>query len=281
MSSRTVFVTGARGKTGREVVTQLADVPGLAVRAGSSHQLDLQDAAGVDPVLFDWSRPETWPEASAGADAIYLMRPDRPDAPELVAKLVSDNPDSHVVLVSEQGADKLAENHWVRRVEAAVTDYAKTWTVLRPSWFQQNLIDPRFFRDAIRRDRVFGMPSGGGAIAWVDVRDIAAVAVAALAGESGEHHGGMYTITGSEGVTVADIAHMLSEQIGEPVRGVEPPVSEELHGLDSWIAGILEDLYERVRVGDFGDVTDTVNAITGRQPRTIGDFIGEHGGEWH
>jgi uncharacterized protein YbjT (DUF2867 family) len=254
---------------------------GVSIRAGSSQPAGLQGGGRrFRPVNFDWSDPNPWRDAAAGADAIYLMRPDLPQAPELVAKLVSLNPTSHIVLLSEQGAEKLPENHWVRRVETAVTEHSKTWTVLRPSWFQQNLTDPRFSLDSIRHDRVFSLPSGGGAIAWVDVRDIAVVAVAALIDESGEYHRRAHTITGPQPVTVPAIADMLSEQLGEPVRAIEPPASEAVHGTDPWVAELLADLYERVRVGDFADVTQTVESVTGRESRTMADFIREHGDQW-
>ena len=134
---------------------------------------------GVAPVRFDWRDAESWREASASVEAIYLQRPDVPDAADLAAALIDLNPTSHVVLV-EQGAAKLAADNWVRQVENAVAGRARTWTILRPSWFQQDFTDPRFYRDAIRRERTLTMPSGGARIAWVDARDIAIAAVRAL-----------------------------------------------------------------------------------------------------
>ena len=71
------------------------------------------------------------------------------------------------------GAEKLAADNWVRQVENAVAGRARAWTILRPSWFQQDFTHPRFYRDAIRRERTLTMPSGGARIAWVDARDIA------------------------------------------------------------------------------------------------------------
>ncbi|MFB9852342.1 hypothetical protein ACFFMR_18365 [Micromonospora andamanensis] len=89
-------MTGARGKTGGEVVTRLSNVPGVTVRKGSSRP-------GAE-TPFDWADPTTWPEAVKDADAVYLMRPDLPDAPDLVANLVDLAADAHVALLSERGA---------------------------------------------------------------------------------------------------------------------------------------------------------------------------------
>lgn len=277
--NRVVLVTGARGKTGREVVARLREAPGVTVRAGSSQPGGVPAAATARPVEFDWHTPATWPKAVEGAHAVYLMRPDLPDAPELIAGLVDLNPQAHVVLLSEQGTTRLAPDHWARRVEDAVTTRAAAWTLLRPSWFHQVLTDRRFYRDGIRTHRVLSLPSGGGAIAWVDARDIAAVTVAVLRAPD-RHRGRAYTLTGPEALPVAAVAAELSARLGEPVHADDPPVAQTLDGLDPWTAGILEDLYARVRRGEFGELSPAVAEVTGRPPTSMSEFIDAHLDQW-
>lgn len=274
-----VLVTGARGKTGREVVAQLLQVPGAAVRAGASGTLEGPPREGSRPVRFDWRDQATWPEAVAGADAVYLMRPDVPDAPELVASLVELAAGAHVVLLSEQGAETLEPSDWVRRVEDAVVKGAARWTLLRPSWFQQNLADPRFHLESIRDAGVMELPSGGAGIAWVDARDIAAVAVAALLAP-GDHDGRAHTVTGPAAVTTTAVAEALSEVTGRPVRAVDPPVADVVAGLDSWLTIVLCGIYARVRDGVVGHVSPAVETITGQRPRTVEQFVAEHADHW-
>ncbi|MBU2667858.1 hypothetical protein KOI35_30535 [Actinoplanes bogorensis] len=265
--TRTVLVTGARGKTGREVAAQLLR-SGIAVRAGSS--------APSAEVRFDWDDPTGWPAATDGVDAIYLVRPDRPDAPELVGALTRLHPGIPVVLLSEQGADLLPPGHWARRVEDAVTSRASSWTLLRASWFHQVLTDPRFYRDSIRDDSVLSLSTGGGAIAWVDTRDIAAVAVAALAGH-GEHAGRAYTLTGPAALDVGTVAKELSSRLGRTIHAEDPEVSGDG---DPWMAEVLADLRERLVRGDFATVSPAVEQVTGRSPISIEEFIGAHADEW-
>lgn len=273
--TRTVLVTGARGKTGREVATLLRDRPKISIRAGTSRPA----RATAAPVAFDWNDPVTWKAAVADVDAVYLMRPDIPDAPERIAGLVDLNPAAHVVLLSEQGAASLPPDHWASRVENAVTTRAAAWTVLRPSWFHQVLTDPRFYRDTVRDDRVLSLPSGGAPLAWVDARDIAAVAVAALVAPS-DHDGRAHTITGPESVPVVAVAGELSARLGRPIRAIDPPVAEVVDGLDPWSAGILDDLYRRVRDGGFAEVSPAVEQITGQRPHSIQAFIAAHLEVW-
>ncbi|WP_433796191.1 NAD(P)H-binding protein [Actinoplanes sp. CA-252034] len=272
--SRTVFVTGARGKTGREVVAQLAERGDTEVRGGSS-----RSPQKPTTVAFDWRDRSTWPKAVDGAHAIYLGRPDVEDSPELVAALIAAAPGAHIVLVSEQGAEKVGADGWVQRVEAAVIDNASRWTILRPSWFQQVLTDPRYFLDTIRRDRTITLPTGGAPIAWVDTRDIAAVAVQAIV-DPATHHGQFYTVTGPEAVTTADIAAEISATIGTKVNAVVPPLEGSFAGAPAWLADVVGGMFGRVHDGTFARVSDSVEKVAGKPARTVSDFIAEHADLW-
>lgn len=260
-----ILVTGARGKTGREV-TRLLHEAGAKVLAGSS-----QPGAGT---RFAWDDPATW---AHDADAVYLVRPDVPDAPALAAGVVERNPRAHVVLLSEQGAGELPAGHWARRVEEAVSARASSWTVLRPSWFHQVLTDDRFYRGDLRARRTLALSSGGGPIAWVDARDIAAVAVAALRSPAG-HRGLAHTVTGPAALTVREVADALTAAVGGPVHAEDPP-PPHIEG-DPFLTEILSDLYERVRDGGFAEVSPTVEQVTGRAPTAIGGFIAENVAAW-
>jgi uncharacterized protein YbjT (DUF2867 family) len=272
--TRTVFVTGARGKTGREVVAQLAERGDTEVRGGSS-----RSPQEPTTVAFDWRDQSTWPKAVGGADAIYLGRPDVQDSPELIRQLVTAAPGAHIVLVSEQGAERVAAGGWVRQVEAAVTSNASRWTILRPSWFQQVLTDPRYFLNAIRLERTISLPTGGAPIAWVDSRDVAAVAVQAIV-DPATHHGQAYTVTGPEAVTIVDIAADISAAISAEVTAVAPPLPAALAGAEPWLAEVVGDMFRRVHDGTFATVSDTVERVAGSSPRTIKEFIAAHADQW-
>ncbi|MBE1875378.1 NAD(P)H-binding protein [Myceligenerans pegani] len=272
--TRTVFVTGARGKTGREVVAQLAGRGDTEVRGGSSRSPQLPTT-----VAFDWRDQTTWPKAVGGADAIYLGRPDVEDSPELIEQLIAAAPGAHVVLVSEQGAERVAADGWVRRVEAAVTNNADRWTILRPSWFQQVLTDPRYFLESIRRQRTISLSTGGTPIAWVDTRDIAAVAVQAIV-DPATHQGRTYTLTGPAAVTTADIAAGISAATGTAVKAVDVPLNQAVAGAAPWLAEVVGNMFGRVHDGTFAVVSDAVETVTGNAPRAVQDFVTEHAHLW-
>ena len=160
-----------------------------------------------------------------------------------------------------------------------MTERARSWTVLRPTWFQQILNDAAFYRDAVRAGESWRSRQPGQAISWVDARDIAAVAVAALV-DPVEHAGRAFDVTGPEAITVAEVAERLSAVTAREVRAADPAVDRVLAGYDAWLADVLRGVYARVHDGTAGAVTDDVQRVTGRPPRTLDAFVTEHRDAW-
>ena len=276
MRAREVLVTGARGKTGREVVAQLT-AQGITTRAGSSRTGEA--AGGARRVLFDWDRPETWAAALDGVDALYLMRPDLADAPDRVSEVVGLASHAHVVLLSEQGAGDLPDTSWERGVERAVTDRAARWTIVRPSWFQQVLTDERYYAASIRQDGILPLTTGGATIAFVDARDIAAVAVAALL-EPERSTGAAYELTGPESLSAQDVADVLTRVVGRRVEAVDVPPEDVVGGLEPALAEVVGGVLRRVRDGVYAPVTDDVERAAGRPPFSLRAFAEEYAPVW-
>ena len=85
------------------------------------------------------------------------------------------------------------------------------------------------FRSSIISEVRFFAPIGDARVSLVDVRDVAAVAVAALT-EDG-HEGRIYDITGPEGLMHTEIAGQLSEAIGKQIVFVDIPETAMPDGL--------------------------------------------------
>ncbi len=266
-----VLVTGVRGKTGVPLA-ELLVARGVEVLGGSSDPATV-DLDGVRPTDFSWDRPSGWPAATDGVDAVYVVRPDRPDAPELIGALLGVLPPrARVVLLSEQDADWFGPDGWAPRAERVVRDSGRPWTVLRPSWFMQVFTDPRFHRDEIARGEL-RFADGGALVAWIDARDIAAVAERALLDEG--HAGRVYEITGPEALSLPRTAELLSAGVGHPVLYREVSVDEVVAGTDGFERDLTALTFQRVRAGSFAPVTDTVRAVTGRPARSLATFLAD------
>ncbi len=267
-----VLITGVRGKTGSPLAQLLAARPGVEALGGSS-EVSCVEIPGVVPTAFSWDEPARWSAATSGVDALFLVRPDRPDAPELVAELLRTTPpDARVVLLSERDVDSFAAEDWAPRVERAVRTSGRPWTLLRPSWFMQVFTDPRFHRDELEQEGRLRFAGGGATVAWIDARDIAAVAAAALL-EPG-HVEQSYELTGPEALTLPRTAEVLSTAFAREVEHVEVPIADAVADLP---AGFERDEFawtlERVRDGVFSGVTDTVERVTGRPARALADLL--------
>lgn len=268
-----VLLTGVRGKTGAPLAELLAARPGVEVLGGSSDPARVA-VDGVRPTSFSWDDPSGWPAATDGVDAVYVVRPDRADAPDLAGALLDRTPArTHVVLLSERDADSVGPDGWAVRTERAVRDSGRSWTILRPGWFMQVLTDPRFYRDTLVDAGELPFASGGADLAWIDARDIAAVADRALL-EDG-HAGRVYELSGPEALSLPRTAELLAGATGRAVVHREVTVEEAVAGTGGFERELTVLTLERVRAGVFAVVTGTVERVTGRPARTLEAFLAD------
>ncbi|MGJ9413464.1 NAD(P)H-binding protein [Aeromicrobium sp. CF4.19] len=269
-----VLVTGVRGKTGAPLAEQLVARGDVEVLGGSSDPSTVT-AQGVRPTTFSWDDPAAWVAATDGIDAVYVVRPDRPDAPELIETLLASTaPEVRVVLLSEKDPDEIGPEAWALRAEKVVREGRHAWTIVRPSWFMQVLTDPRFYRDPVVEAGELPFPSNGMSLAWIDARDIAAVAEQALLDE--RYGGEVLELTGPEVVSLPRTAELLSEASGRPVVHRETTVDEALVGTEGFERELSALTFQRVHAGTFSVVTATVERVTGRPARTLQTFLADH-----
>lgn len=267
-----VLITGVRGKTGAPLARRLIARGDVDVLGGSSDPSTVA-LRGVRPTALSWDDPATWPAATEDVDAVFVVRPDRLDAPQLVAGLLDGAPrTARVVLLSGQEADACPPDPWALAVEEAVRASGRAWTVLRPSWFMQVLGDPRFFRDDVLEGEL-AFPSAGASVAWTDTRDIAAVAERALL-EPG-HAGRTYALSGPQALTLPQTARLLSQALGRPVAHRDITVDEAVRGLEGFDRDVTAATFERVRAGVYGEVADTVERVTGLPARSLQTYLRE------
>ena len=268
-----VLITGVRGKTGVALAARLTARDDVEVRGGSSDPSTVT-VPGVVPTACSWDRPAEWSAALDGADAVFVVRPDRPDAPELVAALLEQAPaGTHAVLLSEQAADRVGPDGWAVRTEAAVRSSGRPWTVLRPSWFMQVLTDDRFFRHALLQDGELPFSSGGARVAWIDAGDIAAVAERALL-EPG-HAGEVHELTGPEALSLPATAELVGRVTGTSVVHREVPLESSADGAEGFERELTLLTFERVHAGHFAVVTDAVDRVAGRPARPLQAFLAD------
>jgi uncharacterized protein YbjT (DUF2867 family) len=263
MGTGPVLVLGATGSTGRRVAERLR-AAGWAVRAASRHS----------EVRFDWTDPETWPPALAGAERMYLMAPDgQPVDPDFVRLAVSHGV-RRIVLLSSLAIEAMGDERLLaaeRTVAAAGAD----WTILRAGWFHQNF-DEGFFHPAVLAGEL-ALPLGDVRQVWVDADDIAAAAVAALT-EDG-HGGRTYALTGPRALSFAEATEIVGRASGRSVRfrGTDADYLAQQTALgvpEEQVRQELEAFAALRALGD-GRPTPDVRQLTGREPKDFETYAAE------
>jgi uncharacterized protein YbjT (DUF2867 family) len=254
------LVIGATGKTGRRIVRQLL-AAGHPVRGVSRSTAP----------RFDWDDPGTWPDALAGASTVYVAYvPDlaAPEAPATLEALVDEAGKAGVerlVLLSGRGEPN------ARRCEQVVRDGGLGWTILRASWFSQNFSEGLLLPAVL--EGTIALPAGDVAEPFVDIDDLADVAVAALVDD--RHAGREYELTGPRLLTLTEAAAEIGAAAGHPVH-YEPVSSEAfraavLADLGPRQADLLTDICQ-VFDGRNASLGDGVQQVLGRAPRDFADF---------
>jgi uncharacterized protein YbjT (DUF2867 family) len=257
----TTLVLGGTGKTGRRVVERL-QARGLPVRVGSR--------SGEQP--FDWEDRSTWAPALEGVGSVYISHylDAVPGAAETVgafAELAVANGVRRHVLVGGRGEPEAV------RVEQAARNSGAELTILRSTWFAQNFSEGGFL-DYVLAGEVT-LPAGATPEPFVDVDDIADVAVAALTEEG--HVGELYELTGPRLLTFEEAVEEIARAANREIRYVPVPMAEfesllAEHDVPADVVWLLRYLFTEVLDGRNAHVTDGVRRALGREPKDFAAF---------
>jgi len=123
-------------------------------------------------------------------------------------------------------------------------------------------------------------------MAWIDARDVAASAAAALTRPLlDEQLRNDYVLTGPRGLSYTDAAAIIATQAGRSVHVRDLTVDQltaryRAAGLPAEFAGSLAATEDDAHAGRYDEVTTSVLDLTGHPPRTFEDFVREHAAEW-
>lgn len=275
-SRRKALVLGGTGRTGALVARKLL-ARGLEARTASRRGAD---------VTFDWDEPATYAPALNGVDRVYLV------TPTMRIKFASQVADfldlaaatgvRHVTYLSTYGSDRAPPEVDIRAVELDLARRGNlTHSILRPAWVMQNFSDEHLplIGGAIT------VPTGGGAEAFVDAGDIAAVAVETLV-DPETHAGAQYAPTGPQSLTVGEVADIIAGITGRPVthNDIDP---------DIWIGGavkagivpadyatMLRWLTGTIIAGNGSRPNDDIEKVIGRPATSFQDFARRNAAAW-
>lgn len=262
MHEGVTLVLGGTGKTGRRVVERL-QARGVETRVASRSA----------SVSFDWNDPGSWDAILEGVTGAYITY-----APDLAIPGATDSIRGFVDRAVAQGVKRLVllsgrGEEEAQACERIIQEADVEWTVVRASWFMQNFSEGEFLGMVL--GGAITLPAADVPEPFIDVNDIADVAVAALTEEG--HAYEIYEVTGPRMLTFTELAQEISRAAGREVRYTQIPKEAFAQtiadaGVPDDIAWLLDYLFETVLDGRNAYVCDGVQRALGREPADFTDY---------
>ncbi len=288
-----LVITGPSGNVGHELVDILrADEPHHGWRIASRNPEHLRKRVGDDASVchFDFFDADTWTAALDGVETLFLLfpLPGNRAAREAVIPFVHAAERAgcrHVVYLSVFGADRVRFiPHF--KVEAALRASTMSWTMVRCGFFMQNLHRALSTHgtDIAEHGELF-VPAGRGRTSFLDARDGADVAALALRNPAA-HRDRAYHLTGPAALSMTDVASALTEALGYPVTYPHPGLIRfaarlRRRGVGWHTIGFMSAVYTLTRFGRNQPLTEEVEQLLGRPPRTLRTFLHDNAWRWH
>lgn len=277
----THLIIGGSGNVGRALSPLLVQA-GDRVRSATRNPATAKVATGVEPVRFDYEDSLTFGPALDGADTVFVICPAIAEPHHLVLPFLAEAAQGgrKIVLMTAMGVEHEEEGS-LRKIERALEASGSPFVILRPNWFMDNFHG--MWLPSIEHADVVAVPSADAASSFIDARDIAASAAAALC--SNRFDGQAFTLTGPEALTYEQATAILAEQTGATIR--YQPIDDETFVAALSSAGVPEDLarflaglFGFVRLGATAEVSGAVEQLTGRAPRTLKQYARDHASAW-
>lgn len=287
MTSR-ILVTGATGTIGTFLLSELhrQAAPTRAL-VRTSDQAAKLSRDGVEAVVADLTDPTSLVAALRGIERAFLLTPGMPFHPQAVA--MAENFVNaakaagvcHIVVQSIYGigADpdrpQLMQDHAKTRALLAASGIP--FTLLRTNYGMQSLVAQGLFASAKHQGATYHSV-GEASVAYVDLRDVAAVAARCLTSDG--HAGRTYQLCGPELLKSSDLAQHLGQVLGREVKAITPSPEQVAEKMRSF--GMSQGMIDHAaalgafnRTGALGQLSDDIQEVLGRAPLSFRRFAEE------
>jgi uncharacterized protein YbjT (DUF2867 family) len=269
-----ILVLGATGNVGGPLVQALL-AKGETVRAASRSGKPVGAAEGL---VFDYADPATFGPAFSDVDRAYIMLPAGHVAVKELLLPVIEAAVSRKVKVVFQSVFGVDADDSIpyRQIEIALEKSGVAFVILRPNWFSDNF--HTYWKAGIDHGQI-AVPAGEGKSSFIDVRDIAGSAAAALTTD--RFDGRAFNLSGPEALGYAEAAAILAKVAGRPIAygAVDDATFIGIltgAGVPADYATFLASIFHPVREGWTAAVTGDVEELTGKAPRSVATYAADN-----
>ena len=288
-----ILVAGATGTVGSELVKQLTSSPTLipsssdikvrgAIHSQNKVEEFRKNNRNTEVVVMDFNKPQTVAEALNSVDKLFWLTLPRPKLEEALTSLIREAKKNGVIQIVKLSVFQYVGSigRWHRYEENIIEESGIPYTFLRAGAFMQNFIS--FFGQTIKNQNAFYLPAGDGKVSFVDVRDIAAVAVKLLTEKNRfNHENTAFGITGQEALSYSQAAEILSKATGKKISYIDIPQEEAIEsmkgfGMEDWLIADLIEFSNIIKAGNASHMTDTIEQFLGRKATSFEQFVRDH-----
>jgi NAD(P)H dehydrogenase (quinone) len=282
-----LLILGATGRTGSKVIAELERINTVQVvySSRSLTQVEAWRRDGKEAVLLDLDQPETFSNALAGIDRLFLVTGYTVAMVHQSKTIVDAAADAGIKFIVHlgifgNGRLTYAYATWHEMVEPYIEGSGVEWAHLHPHFFMDNLLA--------------GAPVIGGKfywfmgeqpVGWIASEDIATVAARILA-DGPDRHGGKQYWLATEMLNGTQAAAEITKGLDIPVEAVVLTPDDLLAQVAS--GGMKMPAYVEATYGasilewvrqtyegrlNFGKVTTVVEDLTGNKPQTLETWV--------
>lgn len=277
-----ILVTGAAGKTGREVIKALVG-RGERVRAFVHREEQRQIVLSVgaaEALVGDLLDQAVFDEAVDGIKAIYHICPNvSPDEVEIgriaISKSRSYGVERFVYHSVLHPQTKDMPHHWAKlQVEELILQSGLPFTILQPAAYMQNILGNW---DLIAESGIFPIPYPVETrISVVDLQDVAEVAAKVISDH--KHSGATYELAGPQALSQAEVAQIISSELETEVHAQQESLQHwktrmQKAGLGEYQIKTLVKMFEHYAKYGFQGSPVVLTHLLGREPTDFRSFL--------
>jgi NAD(P)H dehydrogenase (quinone) len=284
-----ILVTGATGHLGKAVTESL-----LKKTAASNIHVLVRDAAkaaafkeqGITIHVGDYSDYTSLVSAFKGIDKVYMVSgndiANRGQQHDNVVNAAKEAGVKQVVYTSFQRKNETDTNP----IAFVANSHLSTEAKLKASGLNYTLLQhgiyadmiPIFAGEHLLDTKTIYLPAGDGKTAYALRTDQAEAGANVLLDESGKYINKLFELAGSEAVSWAQIADIISNITGVKINYVAASVAEfedtlTKAGVPAEYIGLFAGFSQANAQGEFENVTNELETILGRKPVSVAAYL--------
>lgn len=283
----TIFVTGATGRLGGKVITNLITSgrkENVIAFVRDAQRANILRTHGVSIVEGDYMQPAIIEDMLKSVDVLVLVS--SPDTEQMthhhtnIITAARRAGVQHIIytsvlhpLVTDPHFE--ATHHHVA-TERLLVESGISYTIMRNGFYLE--VIPQLLGDFLETGIIL-YPAGGGKLTSASIDDIAE-AIALIAREPTRHSNKIYEIGASYGYTFTDIAAILSDILHRKITYVSMPIVDmtaelEVKGLPKSMVHMITSGAEAIAANELFYPSDDLQNILGHVPKTTSEYLRE------